>query len=1241
MIHSVKLLSFILFSSFAFNSWSQQSQEIASNYLLQNQSKYQFKLTKENLIISSSHTSQQSGLTHIYFNQAVNGINIYNAITNVAVDKTGKIVHVGNRFVDYKSISSSKALIDQSQAVRSVADHFNLKTEQESKIIQQKTTSSKETILVNTDISNRDIKATLLYIEQDGQLILTWSIAIEKADDQFWWDIKVNAADGTIVEKTSFTLECNFSHNDESCDHLTHDHSILSTTEYLVNHNITSKTTELVDGDYNVCPIPFESPNHGPLSIVNSPWVNNLDPAAHPFDWHNDGATTFTTTRGNNVWAVEDIDGNNNHAAATSPDSELAGTGQQQYTFIPDFNDTPSLYQDAAITNLFYWNNIVHDIMYHYGFDEASGNFQETNDTGNGTGNDAVLADAQDGSDSNNARFFITAEGVNPRMEMYEWTQPAGTTFEVTSPIQAAYETIPASFGPLATFSGTVIEVDDTTGGTHEGCTANPLSNGAALSGNVALIDRGTCTFVEKVTNAENEGAIAVVICNNVPGGAAGMSGTGTTIPSVMISQEDCAILRANLPATIDVVTSTVAPVNRDSDYDNGVIIHEYGHGISTRLTGGASNAGCLSGDEQMGEGWSDYFGLIFTIEPGDTGPQGRGIGTYLQGQSITGGGIRPFPYSSDFGINPMTYASTANVSIPHGVGSVWCTMLWDMTWKLVDLYGVGTDIYDSNYANAGTLGAPSTFGGQNLALQLVMEGLKLQPCSPGFVDGRDAIIAADEALYGGIHVCLIWEVFANRGLGVSANQGSSGSITDNIEAFDVPSIQIEKSVNLNLVAEGDPVSFDFTIKACGSEDNIELTDIFDAAFTISSVVCPSPATYSTNANTLTINHPGLAAGEEFTCTAITTIDTAMPGSSENLLLDDVENGGALWTINDFGGGIADAWSIANTAAQSPTNSWFVSNTNGPNKTSALESQVLTLTDYPIMSFYHQYDTEGGWDGGYIEVSIDNGITWNPITAAAFIQNGYNSVLGANGSNTEIGGKQAWSGQSGGFIKTIISLTDFANEDVIIRIVFGQDNNTNNVGWWIDDISIDNGFVSITNTACVISDQTTIAVCDDAGLIVELIGCSSSSITVMPSSTDVTCHGDQDGSATVVPSGGLAPYTYAWSTGGSLQTESGLAGGTYDVTITDANNCDVLTTVIILEDPPEYTAANGNMLTATQTIDEDYEVDGAIESDQIIQGTPSINVDYDSGTYIELLSGFEVELSSVFHAFIDGCGGVE
>jgi gliding motility-associated-like protein len=85
---------------------------------------------------------------------------------------------------------------------------------------------------------------------------------------------------------------------------------------------------------------------------------------------------------------------------------------------------------------------------------------------------------------------------------------------------------------------------------------------------------------------------------------------------------------------------------------------------------------------------------------------------------------------------------------------------------------------------------------------------------------------------------------------------------------------------------------------------------------------------------------------------------------------------------------------------------------------------------------------------------------------------------------------------------------------------------------------------------------------------------SAPPFTVSQTQTNVTCNGGTDGSATVTPTGGTAPFTYAWPSGGTNATETGLAAGTYIVTITDAALCAVTATVTITEPPP---------VTATQS----------------------------------------------------------
>jgi hypothetical protein len=171
---------------------------------------------------------------------------------------------------------------------------------------------------------------------------------------------------------------------------------------------------------------------------------------------------------------------------------------------------------------------------------------------------------------------------------------------------------------------------------------------------------------------------------NNIAGPPVAMGGTDptVTIPSVMISLDDGTLFKANLPFDATIADGTGGAPDRDSDLDAGVIAHEYGHGISNRLTGGPQTVACLGNAEQMGEGWSDWFGMTLTTHPSDTALTPRGVGTYVSFQPADGLGIRPTQYTTDMEVNPATYASvadTVNISQPHGIGYVWNSMLWEV----------------------------------------------------------------------------------------------------------------------------------------------------------------------------------------------------------------------------------------------------------------------------------------------------------------------------------------------------------------------------------------------------------------------------------------------------------------------------------------------------------------------------------------------------------------------------------
>jgi hypothetical protein len=131
-----------------------------------------------------------------------------------------------------------------------------------------------------------------------------------------------------------------------------------------------------------------------------------------------------------------------------------------------------------------------------------------------------------------------------------------------------------------------------------------------------------------------------------------------------------------------------------------------------------------------------------------------------------------------------------------HNVGEIWGVTIWEVAWALIDEHGWDPDVYTFT-------GDVDQDAGNVQAMALIIEGLKLQPCNSGFVDARDAIFAADQAIYEGANECLLWDAFAKRGLGFSADQGSSNSHTDGTPAYDSPVPALDTSDDLVCVSQG------------------------------------------------------------------------------------------------------------------------------------------------------------------------------------------------------------------------------------------------------------------------------------------------------------------------------------------------------------------------------------------------------------------------------------------------------
>ena len=760
---------------------------LITNYLKSNSKMAKFSNADlEDLYINKEIITEKTGVTNIYLHQRYKGIKIFNAISSVGI-KNENVFHFADRFNSGigQKVNAVSELISPTDAINKVAQHFKLGSVSGVDITQEE---GNKYIFSKGNISQEKISVEKVFFkDKDGSLKLAWDLNVYTIDGSHWWSVRIDALNGKVLDVNDWIVSCTFG----SVPHENHN---TQKTEIKEPFNLFNQSSSiLVDGSqYNVFALPTESPNHGPRTLDSEP----ADAIASPFGWHDDdgfAGAEYTTTRGNNVIASEDQD--NNNGIGYMPD----GGSSLVFDFPIDFNSQPSASLDASLTNLFYINNMMHDIFYGYGLDIRTGAFQDNHYARVNAGGvkDPVLAEGLDGGGLNNAYFATPPDGTSPRMQMFLWSSPNGNALTINGgSLDGGYVGIPAGFGGQLTetplTADLALSIDDDAGDStdpYDAC--DVITNVSEMVGKIAVINRGTCEFGDKLLAVQNAGAIGAIVITDdrpvIPMGE-GANGASVTIPGIMISREDGDAIIAALNNSETINASLTLPPRIDGNYDNGVIAHEYGHGISNRLTGGANNVDCLFNVEQMGEGWSDWVALVTTMTSSNISNPDRGLGTYDMAELSDGIGIRPTKYSPDMSVNPATYDFTNDDTvlgtidgepvswneIVHNIGYVWGTVLWDLTLAYVDKYGFDADLINGT-------------GGNNKVMQIVMDGMKLQPCSPGFVDGRDAILAADVVLTGGEDQCMIWEVFARRGLGVNAAQGTPESIDDQVEDFTMP----------------------------------------------------------------------------------------------------------------------------------------------------------------------------------------------------------------------------------------------------------------------------------------------------------------------------------------------------------------------------------------------------------------------------------------------------------------------
>jgi len=831
----------------------------------------------------------------------------------------------------------------------------------------------------------------------------------------------------------------------------------------------------------------------------------------HGDPWLPDNATEAI---GNNVDAYTDHD-NSDNIAGGDVRATLTQPGVFDHVFDPSQSPLATVEQQkAAVTQLFYTTNWLHDYWYDSGFDEQAGNAQQDNYGRGGDAGDRLHCQAQDAVDqgqSNNANMATPADGASPRMQLYLWSGTDERSLQVSGFAQDP-PTGAAGFGPASfDVTSTIVLADDGTGTATDAC--EPITN--AVAGQIVLIDRGNCTFQSKVVTAEAAGALGVLIANNQGGGPPAMPGGGGTQPAIgalSISQSDGNTIKAAL--TSGAVTATLyrlAGPQADSAVDNLVVAHEWGHYLHHRLVDCGLNQ---CGGES--EGWGDFLALTLAVRESDDlgGVYSSAVYATFRDPDASYFGTRRYPYSTDMAKNPLTFEHIQNsATLPggppmspgapfnaevHNTGEVFASMLWEG--------------YASILAEAKLPSPRYTFDeARRRMTDYVVAGMQLAPVEPTFTEQRDALIAAAYAA-DPADALLIAEGFAKRGAG-------SCAVSPPRDAFDnegvVESFEVAPAVAVRSVVIDDSAT------PCDGDGVVDVGEIGRVTVTLANhgyleapattVTLSSDSQGVTFPSGASIDVPTLAGFAEAAVTFDVTITGATAPSLATIVATAVNQASCNPSVvstsltrmhyddvpassasDDFES-LADAWTLdgdaseliwSRTIDEDGNRLWHGVDYSSISDT-ALESPAITVsqTEPLVLTFSHRYkfeasDDGGGnfitWDGGVIEISTDGGLSWDD--ASTIVDPGYTGTI-ANLADNPLSDRDGFVGESEDYPAMHTVSIDFgsalAGQTVQFRFRIGSDQAASEIGWEIDDV----GFTGIDGTPFP-SVQPNAATCD-------------------------------------------------------------------------------------------------------------------------------------------------------------------
>ncbi len=482
-----------------------------------------------------------------------------------------------------------------------------------------------------------------------------------------------------------------------------------------------------------------------------------------------------------------------------------------------------------------------------------------------------------------------------------------------------------------------------------------------------------------------------------------------------------------------------------DDAEDSDVVHHELGHGLHDWLTGGS-----LSQVNGLSEGSGDYWAQSYNRSIDSWTPADPAYHYVFRWD-----GHNEFWNGRVTNYGP-TYPGGLTGSI-HTDGQIWSTCLmkiWD------DIGKTQTD-------------------------KIFLEGLAMTNSSTSQDGAANAAYqAAIDMGYSPSELQSIHSIFSSCGYALP----------------DLPSIEITKTATPSPVEAGGTLKYTLQVtnNSDGTLTGVLITDNVppDTTYVNGSASCGGSVT----TGVVSFNLGTMNGGDSITCSFKVLVDSGL-GSSTIFFSDDMDSGAGNWTVS-HGNGASD-WALGTNNPYSGSSAWFADDISSISDQYLSMSSPVTLADNAILSVWHHYDTESTYDGGVIEISA-NGGPWTDL-GPLMTQNEYNSVISST-YNSPIGGHDAFSGSSGGYIETKVDLSSYAMSDVAIRFRMATDQSVSANGWFVDDVKIATDGSTITNEACVSSFEG-INACDTVVTPVEEAACSApgmvTDLTAVASGSDV------------------------------------------------------------------------------------------------------------------------------------------